>query len=433
MRRDACGPIRRRSRIWGTPGVPVPAALGAAPVAGRRRCAHPQGARSDLARHPRLPRPVHAVAGSSRSTSTIARIRRPGRRIAGAVSPRRSGKGNTLKITTTHLKDGFLKRGGSQTSDMLTMTEYLTRHDDILTIVQVVDDPIYLDEPYVLSITYSYDPNAGPATENCSGNPVRRKRWHRSPSRPALPARAEQRDRRVHQDRELDSRSRRFAAASRRLSRVPRRLEQDGDDREPHRAGLEVGERREEGDCRPEPARRAGACPAGAGQHLHARRRRHEHHRLDWQGRHQRRQHRPGADVRQGSGGVDRPGEETVNAPVPNNCFGANCPSAFGQPAWSSPYFNAFIASPRPPQGMRFVFNTSAASEHAGGNEKLAAAANFKRAGGAGGFGECGARSRHAATDRRPPGGARSAEQQQAGRAGSAPGRPTPTSTTSTS
>ena len=37
--------------------------------------------------------------------------------------------------------------------------------------MQVVDDPIYLDEPYVLSITYSYDPNAGPATENCSGNP----------------------------------------------------------------------------------------------------------------------------------------------------------------------------------------------------------------------------------------------------------------------
>ena len=36
---------------------------------------------------------------------------------------------------------------------MLTMTEFITRHDDILTIVQVVDDPIYLDEPYVLSIT----------------------------------------------------------------------------------------------------------------------------------------------------------------------------------------------------------------------------------------------------------------------------------------
>ena len=86
--------------------------------------------------------------------------------------------GHTLKVTTTHLKDGYLKRGGPQTSDMLTMTEFITRHDDILTIVQVVDDPIYLDEPYVLSITYSYDPNAGPATENCTRLVVRRERRH---------------------------------------------------------------------------------------------------------------------------------------------------------------------------------------------------------------------------------------------------------------
>ena len=65
--------------------------------------------------------------------------------------------GNTLKITTTHLKDGYLKRGGPQTSDMYTMTEYLTRHDEILTIVTVVDDPIYQDEPYVQSTTYTID------------------------------------------------------------------------------------------------------------------------------------------------------------------------------------------------------------------------------------------------------------------------------------
>src|SRR5688572_5181820 len=78
--------------------------------------------------------------------------------------------GNTLKVTTTHLKDGYLKRGGPQTSDMLTMTEFITRHDDLMTIVQVVEDPIYLDEPYVISITYSYDPNAGPSTENCTGS-----------------------------------------------------------------------------------------------------------------------------------------------------------------------------------------------------------------------------------------------------------------------
>jgi glyoxylase-like metal-dependent hydrolase (beta-lactamase superfamily II) len=36
---------------------------------------------------------------------------------------------------------------------------------------------------------------------------------------------------------------------------------------------------------------------------------------------------------------------------------------------------------------MRYVINTSAAPEHVGGNEKLASAATFRRAGGAGGFG----------------------------------------------
>src|SRR5918993_432555 len=56
--------------------------------------------------------------------------------------------GHTLKVTTTHLKDGYLKRGGPQTSDLLTMTEYITRHDDMLSILHVVDDPIYLDEPF---------------------------------------------------------------------------------------------------------------------------------------------------------------------------------------------------------------------------------------------------------------------------------------------
>src|SRR5262245_27003491 len=75
--------------------------------------------------------------------------------------------GNTLKITTTHLNDGYLKRGGPQTSDMLTMTEFLTRHDEILTIVTVTEDPIYLDEPYVQSTTYVIETTASVAMETC--------------------------------------------------------------------------------------------------------------------------------------------------------------------------------------------------------------------------------------------------------------------------
>ena len=78
--------------------------------------------------------------------------------------------GHTLKVTTTHLKDGFLKRGGPQTSDMYSMTEFITRHDDILTIVTVMDDPIYLDEPYIHSTTYTVSQGETLTMETCNGS-----------------------------------------------------------------------------------------------------------------------------------------------------------------------------------------------------------------------------------------------------------------------
>src|SRR5688572_10637112 len=78
--------------------------------------------------------------------------------------------GNTLKITATHFKDGYLKRGGPQVSDMYTMTEFITRHGELLTIVSVTDDPVYQDEPYVQSTTYQIDPAGTVAMETCNGS-----------------------------------------------------------------------------------------------------------------------------------------------------------------------------------------------------------------------------------------------------------------------
>src|SRR3977135_722979 len=78
--------------------------------------------------------------------------------------------GNTLKVTTTHLKDGYLKRGGPQTSDMYGMTELITRPGDLLTIVSGVAHPIYQDEPYVESTTYNYDATASVNTETCNAS-----------------------------------------------------------------------------------------------------------------------------------------------------------------------------------------------------------------------------------------------------------------------
>ena len=186
--------------------VSVPAALGAAPVARPRRRAHPQGTGSADARGAARITSSSCARSTGRSSWTAARIRRRGRRTRWTGFSTGEWVGNTLKITTTHLKDGYLKRGGPQTSDMFTMTEYLTRHDDILTIVTVVDDPIYQDEPYVESTTYTYRPDVERRDGNLQRVVVRRERRHRPAPRPALPPGPEHRARRVAEEGRLDSR-----------------------------------------------------------------------------------------------------------------------------------------------------------------------------------------------------------------------------------
>jgi glyoxylase-like metal-dependent hydrolase (beta-lactamase superfamily II) len=65
--------------------------------------------------------------------------------------------GNTLTITTTHLKTGYLRRNGVPRSDLATLTERYTRHGDLLTMFSVVDDPVYLTEPLARTSTWKLD------------------------------------------------------------------------------------------------------------------------------------------------------------------------------------------------------------------------------------------------------------------------------------
>ena len=67
-------------------------------------------------------------------------------------------EGNRLAVDTTHLKAGFLRRNGIAHSDRARMLEYWVRHDDYLTLVTAVDDPVYLDEPFVRSTDFRVDP-----------------------------------------------------------------------------------------------------------------------------------------------------------------------------------------------------------------------------------------------------------------------------------
>ena len=62
--------------------------------------------------------------------------------------------GNQLIITTTHMKYGVIQRNGVPASPHATMTEQFIRHGDYLTLVSIIDDPVYLEEPFIRTSTW---------------------------------------------------------------------------------------------------------------------------------------------------------------------------------------------------------------------------------------------------------------------------------------
>jgi cyclase len=62
-----------------------------------------------------------------------------------------------LTVTTTHMKMGVLQKIGVYASPYAVLTEHYYRHGTYLSMVSVVDDPIYLEEPFVRSQTWVLD------------------------------------------------------------------------------------------------------------------------------------------------------------------------------------------------------------------------------------------------------------------------------------
>jgi hypothetical protein len=67
-------------------------------------------------------------------------------------------EGNTLTITTTHLKANYLRRNGVPRSAKARLTEHWNVHATYLTITSVLEDPVVLTEPLVRSQTWFLDP-----------------------------------------------------------------------------------------------------------------------------------------------------------------------------------------------------------------------------------------------------------------------------------
>jgi len=76
-------------------------------------------------------------------------------------------EGDILTVTTTHLKMGWIRRNGIPRSDKATVTEHIMRHDNYLTVMVVIDDPVYLSEPFVRSTDWVADPRQQIAPYPC--------------------------------------------------------------------------------------------------------------------------------------------------------------------------------------------------------------------------------------------------------------------------
>src|SRR5438445_6473841 len=66
-------------------------------------------------------------------------------------------EGDMLTVTVTHLKEGYIRRNGMPRSDKATVTEHWVRHGDFLTVMTIINDPVYLTEPFVRTTDYHLD------------------------------------------------------------------------------------------------------------------------------------------------------------------------------------------------------------------------------------------------------------------------------------
>jgi glyoxylase-like metal-dependent hydrolase (beta-lactamase superfamily II) len=284
--------------------------------------------------------------------------------------------GNTLKIVTTHLKDGYLKRGGPQTSDLYTMTEFLTRHDEILTITTMVDDPVYQDEPYIQSTTYVYDPTGSTAVENCNGDAFAENggtdrhyvphflpgqntaltEWLKAESwvpeaatrggvKTIYPEYGQVLTGATTVDRLTVPSSRSAVAIDRQIA------EQSPRDGQVHVLPVQgnVFMLMADGVNLSASVGPEGMLLVDTGTATMS--------------------DKVLATLSQLAKSVD------ANA-TRNSCFGVNCPGTWG---WSSPYINNVISSPSPPRPLRYIVDTNDSPEHIGGNQKVAAIGHFER------------------------------------------------------
>ena len=80
------------------------------------------------------------------------------------AAPPAAPVGGNLKVVTTRLRAGYLRKNGVPYSENTVVTEYFNRHaepaGEWFTVTSVVEDPTYLNEPFITSSSFRREPDA---------------------------------------------------------------------------------------------------------------------------------------------------------------------------------------------------------------------------------------------------------------------------------
>jgi hypothetical protein len=76
-------------------------------------------------------------------------------------------EGDKLVVTTTHYKEGWIRRNGVPRSDRAVVTEYFIRHGDGMTWMLAIHDPTYLTDTFVRSRDYTFSAGGAIAPYPC--------------------------------------------------------------------------------------------------------------------------------------------------------------------------------------------------------------------------------------------------------------------------
>jgi hypothetical protein len=99
----------------------------------------------------------HSAAEWQPSRANVPLNLRPADRSPG-VAPPAVGKGGSLKVVTTNLRAGYLRKNGVPYSENAVLTEYWEVFkrdgDEWLTVTQLVEDPRFLRQPRLIAIPF---------------------------------------------------------------------------------------------------------------------------------------------------------------------------------------------------------------------------------------------------------------------------------------